>query len=256
MDRAIPVRRAAVFTLQRDEIHQLPRWWNYYRRHFDPEDIYIVDHNSTEPSIHKLLNEIQNAGANIIPVHHNDIFNHDWLTYTVEKTMQSLLTTHHYVLFTDADELVIPIEGTLRAFIETATEECYRCTGYSLIGNHMYRDVSYDKTLLTRVPLKYIWGYHTSDHEPTAVDDFLLLYHLHRIDYDEALEKNWRWMRQNCWNKEWIRQHPPINYLNNLDKWTAWFYEHSSTLEPWHNRLRRELWQSESSPLLIYKNSS
>ena len=243
------MRRAAVFTLMRDEVHQLPRWWGYYRRHFDAEDIYILDHDSAEPAVCGLLAEMETAGTHVAHIHNDEVFDHQWLLDRVHEQLGTLLAAYEYVLFTDVDELVIPAEDSLRAFIERATDECYRCTGYQVVGDLMYRDTEWhecDKSLLTRVPLTYVFGYHHCDREPPTPNPGLFLYHLHRINYDEALEKNLRWARHR-WNQLSIdKGYSPQNQYTDVADFDRWFHKHDYELEPWHPRLRAELRASKS----------
>ena len=238
-------KRCALFTLQRDEVEQLPRWWAYYSRHFDPQDIWILDHDSVEPPVLDFLVFAREAGVHVVRLGHGDtydreIFDHEWLVQRVMEQQRALLADYEYVLFTDADELVIPAEGSLRHFIDNATDECYRCTGIQVVGEHQFPDVAYSKTLLTRVPLKYVWGYHTCENQPPPNPD-LFLYHLHQLSYDEALEKNWRWGRQQ-WNQEAVDGGYSIqSQLVDIPQFSAWYYRDRHLLEPMHDRLRVEL---------------
>ena len=43
-------RRAAVFTIVQNEPVFLPIWERYYQRHFDRDDIFVLDHDSTDPT--------------------------------------------------------------------------------------------------------------------------------------------------------------------------------------------------------------
>src|SRR3954454_139224 len=41
-------RRGAVFTIGQNEARFLPLWLDYYGRHFDASDIYVLDHDSSD----------------------------------------------------------------------------------------------------------------------------------------------------------------------------------------------------------------
>jgi hypothetical protein len=43
-------RCRAVVTMAHNEAVFLPIWWKYYARFFAPEDIYIIDHDTTDAS--------------------------------------------------------------------------------------------------------------------------------------------------------------------------------------------------------------
>jgi len=185
-------RRCAVFTLQRNEHFHLPLWIRYYGQHFDRQDMYVLDHDSDEASTLLTLMDFQDAGGNVHTRHHELTFDHAWLLDTVHAFQRLLLAEYRYVLFTDCDEWVVPSEGGLREFIEDAAEPAYRCTGYEVIVDNQYRWQLYDKTLLSRVPLTWIPGYHFSKPE-FPVNGDLLLYHLHRLDFAAAWDKLKRW---------------------------------------------------------------
>ena len=210
----------AVFTLQRDEIFHLPQWLSYYSRHFAPHDLYVLDHDSQDPRIAQTLRQYS---VNIQRLSNDVIFDHDWLLSVVHGTQRELLERYDYVLFTDTDEIVIPLHGTLREFIAHATEPAYRCTGYEVIENGMVRNVMYDKTLLASHPLEWCYGYHTASPDYAQTSE-LLLYHLHRWNRSEAWEKNLRWARS-TWDPQAIRGgHSIQNQITDEDQFNWWFY--------------------------------
>lgn len=185
-------KRAAVFTLQQNERYHLPLWLAYYGQFFQPQDIYVLDHDSTDPETKQAL---RNSPVNVLPVHHELTFDHTWLLDTVHAEQKALLGRYEYVLFTDVDEWLIPADGDLRAFIDAADQLAYRATAYEVIEDRQRRWPVYDKTLLARMPLTWIAGYHeTSMPYPNVpASDDLFLYHLHRLNRQAALDKLNRW---------------------------------------------------------------
>ena len=43
-------RRKAAFTIVKNEPVMLPIWLSYYSKHFDLQDLYVLDHQSTDGS--------------------------------------------------------------------------------------------------------------------------------------------------------------------------------------------------------------
>lgn len=227
-------RRCAAFTLQRDEFFHLPPWLKYYGQHFDPEDLYVIDHDSSLPEVRKLLNLLEEPppAANVSMVHNDEIYNPDWYVSVVRAKQLELLQRYEYVLYTDVDEWVIPKEGSLRDFVATADRDAYRCTGYEVIEDHMppWRDMC--KPILMRVPLQLGMGCHSSVPEVPITDD-LFLYHLHRLNFEAA------------WRKRQLYQVLPHKYVLyqgvvNEEQYRAIFDTNATNqgpAEPWHQRL-------------------
>lgn len=177
--------KSAIFTLEHREDFFLPIWIKYYSKHFAPEDMYILAHNSDKIE----------TDCNVEYLNTDEIFNHDWLLNVVHSKQKELLEKYDYVVFTDCDEIIIPTDCTLKEFLDNATEDGYRCDGWEIQENVMYHSYGFCKTLITKVPLKYVHGYHT------AVPEFpiyktLPMYHIKRISYKEAWERNLRLLEE------------------------------------------------------------
>ena len=230
--------RCAVFTVQKDETFHLPQWIAYYSQHFDPADMYVLDHDSTEAAVLEALTAFT---GNVIPIHNDLVFDHNWLLQTVHGMQQELLSRYEYVLFTDADELVIPASGTLRDFIVHADQPAYRCRGYEILENGLFHSSMYDKTLLSSHPLQWANGYHTASQHYNPTDE-LILYHLHRMDFDEAWRKNQRWSERR-WDPNAISGGLSVqNQITDFDLFKGWFYDTGGrTVEPIHHRALLEL---------------
>lgn len=216
--------RASVVTIQRDEAWSLPIWLGYYGQHFAPDDMTVLDHESSEPSVVALLDDFRNRGGHVIPVHHPVVYASDedikvntaggFIRDTATEHVRRLLESYDYVLYTDCDELVIPKSGTLREFIDNATEPAYRCTGREVVEGTQHFHPDFCKTLLARIPLNWVWGFHYSTPEFPVRDD-IWLYHLHRLDFDAAWAKDKRWHGQH-----WT----PEEEAFKLEAFRAWFY--------------------------------
>ena len=80
----------------------LPQWVAYYSRYFDPEDLYVLDHDSTDASIAAFEGHCQ-----VVRDHRTTSFDHRWLRSTVEDFQAFLLQSYETVLFAEADEFIV-----------------------------------------------------------------------------------------------------------------------------------------------------
>jgi len=71
-------KKAAVFTIVKDEARCLPVFLRYYSKYFAPEDIYVLDHNNVDGCC-------EGIDARVVPVDHEYSFNHEWLRTTVQE---------------------------------------------------------------------------------------------------------------------------------------------------------------------------
>lgn len=183
-------KKSAIYTIQHNEQYFLPMWIKYYSQFFAPEDMYIVAHNTSGPTV-DILYKASQQGINIVPVETTEIFNHPMLTNQVHTSQRNLLTNYEYVVFSDCDEFIVPTECNLREFIDKATEDAYRCTGYDVMEDKMYLSGGFNKTLITKIPLTYCDGYHYSVPEFPVLKN-LEMYHLHKVDFWECWDRNIR----------------------------------------------------------------
>jgi hypothetical protein len=213
---------SAVFTVQHDEDFYLPMWLKYYEENFDAQDIYVVSHNCTHLT-KDILEDAEARGINVERVNTNEIFNHAWLTDLVHSYQRKLLENYDYVLFVDCDEIVAPSNQSLKNFIKNASEAAYRCFGYEVIVDGIVRNPNYDKTLITSIPLNYVYGYHTATPEFTVTDS-LHLYHLHRLNYEKSWQRNLR-LAEKKWDRQAIAGGFSIqNQLTTKQQFDNFFY--------------------------------
>ena len=83
---ATPRRGAAAFTIAQNEPAMLPLWVRYYEKHFAADDLYVLDHDSTDRSADAVAGRCR-----IVPVHRTASFDHRWLRGTVEAFQAFLL---------------------------------------------------------------------------------------------------------------------------------------------------------------------
>src|SRR4051794_15749244 len=124
-------RSRAAFTIVQDEPVFLPLWLSHYGRFFEPKDLYVLDHGTTDGSTSGL------AGVcTVISVHRETSFDHAWLRSTVERFQSFLLQSYETVLFAEADELIVTDPDRhdgLDDYIEALREPAACCTGFNVV---------------------------------------------------------------------------------------------------------------------------
>lgn len=239
-------RPRAVITMARNESVFLPIWWRYYSQFFHPEDIYILDHESTDGST-------SGPGFRRIPVSH-PVVDWGWHRDMLQDKQHSLIERYDVVLCTDVDEIVAPDPrtGNLGDYIERFTGDFVNCRGYEILHmkdlegsldltrpildqrSHWYFNPAYSKPLLARVPMRWHGGLHARVDGRTIDDPSLYLIHLHRVDYEICLARH----RQRVsvpWNQRdldegWAYQ----NRITDAEQFERWFYQDSCSDTPIH----------------------
>ncbi len=110
--------RRAVVTMVHNEAVFLPIWLRYYSRFFSPEDIYVLDHETTDGSTDR-----EASYASRSPTSRVD---HAWMASTDRAGCSASSSTRHdVVLATDVDEIVAPDpqRGTWASTIDRFGEE-------------------------------------------------------------------------------------------------------------------------------------
>jgi hypothetical protein len=205
------MRNCAVFTMVKNETWFLPIWLNYYSKHFEEKDIYVIDHASTDESIELVKSEYPNI--TIIPLTYepfDDIFKIN----EIKKQQTLLLKRYKCVLYTDPDEMVVPINTLdlkeyITDFLNSPETESVKTNGWEIIhlSNRGEEEINltesilsqrsywfhspqwYSKVLLSKKPLNWAPGLYITNNNYTN-DESLYLIHLHRIDYSLAYLKN------------------------------------------------------------------
>ena len=206
-------KRRAVLTIVHNEPVFLPIWLGYYSRFFDPEDTYVLDHETSDGSTDR-------DGFVRIPLTHESV-DHTWMVRTIEREQRALFERYDVVLVTDVDEIVAPRpeRGTLGEYIDRLDEEEFlTCYGYELIHlidregpfdrskkvldqrSYWFHNGAYSKPALTMKPSSWEPGFHAREDGRMQLDPDLCLIHLHRMDYDICLKRH-RYRRGRSWNE-------------------------------------------------------
>ena len=234
-------KRGAVITIVRNEPVFFPIWLRYYSRFFGPDDIYVLDHATTDGST-------AGGGFVRIPVTHETV-DHTWMVRTIERHQHELMERYDAVVVTDVDEIVAPHPslGTLADYLDRLEEPYVNCLGYEIVHmadreppfdssrgvleqrGHWFANDIYDKPAVTTVPMEWVPGFHRSSDYEMRPDPDLYLIHLHRMDYEICLERH-RFRAGRAWNERdvelgWAGH----NRITDDASFRRWFYEDSST---------------------------
>ncbi len=192
--------RLAVLTMAYNESVFLPIWARHYARQAGADHCYVVDHGSTEPIVLP-------PGMNVIRLPRSP---HDDLRRArfISQISSGLLEYYDWVIYTDVDELVLadPVHySNLPEFCATLTDDTINAVGFDIqhipllesslnlsdtIGQQrgwVRFTGAMCKPVLTRRPLAWAPGFHTSDQKPAFMG--LYLFHLHWADLDIGLNR-------------------------------------------------------------------
>jgi len=178
----------------------LPLWAQYYSKNFGAAACYVVDHGSTDSCTAGL-------GVNVVRIPRSAMNNEKRARF-LSNFCSSLLEWYDSVIYTDCDEFLVP-DPVIYASLDDYCQRTQNLvtTAIGLDVQHLpdleapfsaeipvlrqRRWVRFNfalcKPLLTRVPINWTQGFHSSD-QPTAFDR-LFLFHLHNFDLDITLQR-------------------------------------------------------------------
>jgi hypothetical protein len=203
--------RVAVFTLVQNEPQMFPIWWRYYTKAFPSRDIYVLDHDSEGDGVDAINDAYCDSTFNWLRVRHPLSYDHAWMTRTASTFQHYLLQSYAAVLFTAADEIVIPPpdRSSLVEYIQASIVPYERCDGYEIVHRYesepaldwtapllaqrswWYGSAYYSKPLLARIPLYWDKGFQVAHNVPRAWPrSRLQLLHLHKIDLQQTIHRH------------------------------------------------------------------
>lgn len=202
----------ALLTRVRNEPVFLPIWLMYYSRWFAPEDIYVLDHDTTDGST-------SIGGFNRVPVGAGPEVDNRWMFAITEEYQHALIEDYDAVLITDVDELVIPRPewGDLGEYLARFAEPYVNCLGYEILHlddrespldparpifdqrGYWYSNDAYNKPLLATEAMSWDPGFHARADGEITLDPDLYLVHLHRVDYELCRARHHGWI-----DRRWV----------------------------------------------------
>jgi glycosyl transferase family 2 len=268
--------KTAAITMVYNEPVMLPIWARYYSKNFGAAACYVVDHGSSD-------NSTANLDLNVLRIPRspmNDTKRAEFLS----SFCSSLLEWYDSVIYTDVDEFLIPDPAgyaSLNDYCDKVTRPVTTAIGLDvqhvpdlegplaaqipvLRQRRWVRfSLAMCKPLLTRVPIKWTPGFHSSD-QPTVFDR-LFLFHLHNFDLDTVLQRLSK-TRAMEWDdgtpeshQRWSDQkyRDMILAISRLPKVVDATFEsddpHITRLTEWISRFVRE--NPDKRHLFYYKNS-
>ncbi len=234
-------KRCAIFVMVKNENVFLPIWLKYYSRYIDGSDIYIFDHQSTDGSVQNCLS---NFAFNVIRLNYPFSFDHIWFKFVAVNVQKKLLDHYEYVIFTDVDEIILPDVNKYRGlddYIQKLNHNCVRCTGYDLIHlpqheksfnasesvlsqrKFMYRTDWYDKTLISNQPLNWDVGFHIVNNLELSCSTDLMLFHIHKLDFDLCWKKSFERARLKWPLDDIIYNRGWQNRFTDIDKFMSYY---------------------------------
>lgn len=203
----------AVFTIVRNEPFFLPIWCDYYSRQFGEENIFILDNSTSDDSVVNVKKRWTNISVGSVPS--EEAMMYGWTTDVAREFQRVCLEKYRVVIFADADEYLIPSEKytNLRNYCDVflrSPRKYARAEGWATIHQideeppidtrvhgyllenrgSMWRTKSYDKTLISKVPLNWAKGIHTIRNvagvqlKNDPIDKDLFLCHARDVDLD------------------------------------------------------------------------
>ena len=131
----------AMVTITHNEEDMFPIWFRYYSRHFEPRDMFVLDHMTTDGSLDNLPKDVWLIKYNVkyaMPVHDR--------SETI-RFFQDFLFRMAYkcVVYSDVDEIIVPnpmlypggLAQYLTEFIGQGDKELYvRVKAYELVNKY------------------------------------------------------------------------------------------------------------------------
>ncbi len=233
-------KKIAVFTIVRNEPFFFPVWLEYYSRFFRPEDIYVLDHHTTDGST-------DGGGFQRERVSRRT-FDMRWVKKVVERKQRELLESYDTVVFVDCDEIIAPNPrlGDLGEYLARFNGTWVNCLGYEVLQmpdemqlvrgesllsqrSNWFPHASYDKPAVSTIPIDWKLGFHGRRDNHCRFDPDLRLIHLHRVDYQVCLDRHRAWRRRR-WNrrnlsKGWAAH----NRIVDEDEFRHWYFKDAAS---------------------------
>ena len=229
-------RSRAIIVMVHNEPVFFPIWLRYYSQFFRPEEIYVLDHDTTDGST-------EGEGFNRIPTP-QDEFSHEWQVEQVEALQRELLKSHEIVVAVDVDELIVPSPamGDLGSYLDRFDEPFVSCLGYEVVHlpdreapfdpdrpvleqRRFWSENSvYNKSAITTEPAEWVPGFHRRVDFHFRGDPDLRLVHLHRIDYDLCRERHRRWADRQWRSHDLDEGLGAHNRISGGDEFDSWYF--------------------------------
>lgn len=226
----------AVVTFVYNESVNLPIWLRYYGGIFGQRNLFIIDHGSTDGSVESI------GDASKICLPREELNEHKRCVFVASFT-KGLLDYFQTVVYTDCDEMLVPNLAKYGDLSEYIDQNSFSYTaGVGLNLHHIVNlepplDLSLPilaqrrfarfaaamcKPLITRTPLIWATGFHSSD-KPVQIDPDLFLIHIKAMDFNFALNRQ-KLTREMAWAEESLRAGHGAHARYDDDRYTREFF--------------------------------
>ncbi|AQU87656.1 hypothetical protein B0W47_09425 [Komagataeibacter nataicola] len=194
--------RAAIITMVYNENYFLPLWCAYYGRQVGMDNLYVIDHGSTDGSTDALpCNRLR------IP---RDCFDDGQRAAMISRLHASLLSFFDVVIYVDCDEFLVPrtdLFASLPDYLEKhRNHSVIRAVGVDVFPERpnmpavntsrpLLEQRSFgfinpweSKPVISYVPISWAPGFHECD-QPSYLDLDLWLFHMKNMDLDISLKR-------------------------------------------------------------------
>jgi hypothetical protein len=204
--------RAAAVTMVYNESYFLPLWFQHYGAQLGYENLYVIDHGSTDDSVNvEYCNRIR------IP---RDEFDDETRAAMISTFHKTLLHQFDVVIYTDCDEFIVPRPSkfsSLTDYLKRRPSKAVRCVGINVVQDmteapaldlklpilkqrpYGFATHWYFKPLISSIPIKWEAGFHYCDVE-APVDPDVWLFHLKLADEQKVIQRD-ELMRTIAWTK-------------------------------------------------------
>jgi hypothetical protein len=201
-DQERPTVKTAAVTFVYNEAFNLPVWIRYFGGQFGTQNLFVVDRGSDDGSTDGL------GDVNKITLPHGE-FDDQAKTTFINRLQQGLLEYYDTVIYTDADELIVPdpaLFTDLRTYLEQKQFDYVSCVGLNVV-HILTQEAPLDQTkpllqqrrfgrfssaeckpLVSRVPMNWAPGFHCSD-KPPLIDPELFQFHTKWVDFNLAMQR-------------------------------------------------------------------
>jgi hypothetical protein len=173
-----------------------PIWRDHYGRNFEYQNLFVIDDGSVDAL------SATDSRINVIRRERKVPFDEKERAKIVSSLVSELLNYYNYVIFTDVDEILVvnpSIGVTLKEYIERSNEDFLTPKGFNVLHRfsvesplnideplftqrkYVQFDPWYCKTNISRVPLQFSPGFHSTD-KPFNLHEKLYLFHLRAFD--------------------------------------------------------------------------
>lgn len=254
----------AIFVLVREEYFFLPKWYQYYSRYLNDQDIYIIHHVPDPNNNLDTCTDFLKDKCNIIEENH-DTVDGDWILKIIKKYQTLLLKEYQAVIYTDVDEIIF-IDTTIQQSFNNLAElmmqfiksdlKFLTTKTFSLMHqpnieqdfidqknimdqrSYWYRDHYYDKVLISKIVNNHARGMHLPYNHQVSLG--VLMLHLHQYDFDAYINRHVYWATKYKFADFDLKNNRNYHYRRIGEKLTHQFLHHYSVGVA-HQRIRATL---------------